>query len=331
MKIKVKPLFLKQLLGVSIIMLSALCSYADEVEIPFKSGNLILSGSLITPKGDGPFPVVIFIHGSGPEDRSNSRSRAKEFAKNGIAAFIYDKRGVGRSEGDKNFPNYFSIDTLAQDANAAADMLMDRLEIKNDKIGFVACSQGGWVAPLAAALNNHISFMVIVSGSVSTIAEDNYFERDARLRSEGFTDEEVKEADAMHLVDMELSRRGKNFDEFVAMWNKYKSAKWFKRVYVSEDPNPADSKYRQWYRTVLDVDPRPSLATLNIPILWLYGDATLDRFCPVELSLKNLDELKKSGKAYQVITFPGANHSLLKKSKDCLLEDEIFVWLNSKL
>src|SRR5262245_30636521 len=100
-------------------------SFSQE-DIDFSSAGTVLSGTLILPKGTGPFRAVVFIHGSGPEERSNSRSRAKEFAKNGIAAFIYDKRGVGKSEGNKNFNQYYSFDTLAMDANAAVDMLTKR-------------------------------------------------------------------------------------------------------------------------------------------------------------------------------------------------------------
>src|SRR6185436_19355788 len=171
------------------------------------------------------------------------RSRAKDFAKNGIASFIYDKRGVDKSGGDRNFPQYFSFDTLAMDVNAAIDELSKRKDINTNKIGLVASSQGGWVAPLAASLNKSISFLIIASGSVSTVGEDNLFERNVRLKGEGFTESEVKEAEAMHIVDQEVSRTGNRFDEFSKMWEQYKNANWFRRVYLSDQPNPPGSIY----------------------------------------------------------------------------------------
>ncbi len=299
----------------------------SQEDISFNSNGATLSGTLILPKGDGPFPAVIFIHGSGAEDRSNSRSRAKEFAKNGVAAFIYDKRGVGKSEGNGNFHQYFSFDTLAKDANAAIDMLSKRQEIKVGQIGLVASSQGGWVAPLSASWNNKIAFMIIASGSVSTVGEDNIFERSARLRKEGFNEDEVKEAEAMHIVDQDVTR-GKRFDEFVKMWMQYKTAKWFKRVYLSEEPTPVESVYRRWYRTVVDFDPMIYLNELSIPVLWIYGDASLDRFCPVKLSMDRLKQMKDAGKKYEIISIEGADHSLQKKSKDFLLDDAVFGWLS---
>ncbi len=300
-------------------------------EINFASGGVSLSGTLILPKGTGPFPAVLFIHGSGAEERSGSKSRAKEFAKNGIAAFIYDKRGVGKSEGNKNFNQYYSFDTLAMDAGAAVDMLSKRSEINPAKIGLVAASQGGWVAPLVASTNKNISFMIIVSGSVTTIGEDNLFERSARLKNEGFSADEINQVEEMHFIDQEVSRSGKRFDEFEKMWAVYKNSNWFKRVYLSEEPNPVDSKYRKWYRSVLDFNPVPYLKELSIPVLWLYGEAELDRFCPVNLSVQRLNELKSAGKNYKIIQIPGADHSLTIRSKDFVIESQVFEWLLPKL
>ena len=300
-------------------------------EIYFTSGGISLSGTLIQPKGPGPFPVVIFIHGSGAEERSNSKSRAKEFAKNGIAAFIYDKRGVGKSEGNKNFYQYYSFDTLAMDAGAAVDMLAKRPAINPARIGLVAASQGGWVAPLLARLNKNISFMIIISGSVSTPGEDNLFERSARLKNEGFSATEINEVEKMHLVDQEVSRSGEKMDEFEKMWGLYKNSKWFKRVYLSDEHVPVNSKYRQWYKTILDFNPVIYLKELSIPVLWLYGDAELDRFCPVHLSVQHLNELIKAGKVYKVVQIPGADHSLTNKSKDFVLDNTVFEWLKSTL
>lgn len=304
---------------------------AQDEDLRFPSGDVHLSGTLLKPKTNGPFPLVIFIHGSGAEERSNSKQRAKEFVKNGIAAFIYDKRGVGKSEGEKDFHQYYSFDILAQDANAAVAFLSKRSDIKSDKIGYVAASQGGWVAPLAASTHKNIAFMIIISGSVSTPGEDNLFERNARLKTEGFSDKDIQEVTEMHLLDQEVSRSGERFAEFKNMWEKYKNSAWFKRVYLSHEPSSPESKYRQWYRKVVDINPLDHLKELNIPILWLYGDSTLDRYCPVDLSVYRLTELKKSGKDYEIRIEPGANHSLQLKSKDLAIQKSVFDWLSLKL
>ena len=58
---------------------------------------------------------VVLIHGSGEEDRGGLRSYAKIFVRNGYAALIYDKRGVGKSGGDPDAWRRFSFDDLAGD------------------------------------------------------------------------------------------------------------------------------------------------------------------------------------------------------------------------
>jgi pimeloyl-ACP methyl ester carboxylesterase len=250
--------------------------------------------------------------------------------KNGFAALIYDKRGVGKSEGSEDFANYFFFTTLAEDAAAAAKFLAQRPEILPDKIGLIGQSQGGWVAPMAATYFPSTAFLIIVSGSVSTVAEDNVFERSARLKKEGFDENEIEAVRQMHMLDLEVSRTGNGFDAFAASWEDHKSSRWFKRVYLSETPMATDHQYRLWYRTVMDYDPRPFLEQLDIPLLFIYGDAALDRFCPVTLSLERLDQLKKTGKDLTTIVVRNADHSLYLKKKDMVASPEVLSWLKSK-
>ncbi len=56
-------------------------------------------------------------------------------------------------------------------------------------------------------------------------------------------------------------------------------------------------------------DPKPFLAQLTIPALWLYG--TADREVPIDQSVALLTELRGQGKDFTIVTFPGAGHGLL--------------------
>lgn len=311
-------------LTVFAVLLCITASLCKDIDLIFTSGDVTLSGTLVLPNGKGPFPAVIFIHGSGPEDRNNSKTRAKAFVRSGIAALIYDKRGVGKSGGDPKFNDRFSFEILANDVVAAAQLLATRPEIDKAQIGLVGSSQGGWVAPIAAT-KFPVAFMIILSGSVTTVGEDNIFERNARLRQEGFLDKDVQEVTAMHLVDLQVTRNGTRFNEFEELWNTNRSASWFKRVYLGEKPIPVNHPYRQWYRTIVDFDPVPFLNQLSIPILWLYGDVNLDRFCPVAVSIAALKKLEST--SYTIQVNEGADHSLIKGSKDLGISDSVFAWL----
>ncbi len=301
---------------------------AGNEDVIFKSGNVALAGTLMTPKGSGPFPAVVFIHGSGPETRKNSKKRAKLFVDRGFAALIYDKRGAGKSGGNPDFNRYFSIDTLAADVLAAVDFLTSRSEINSKEIGLVAASQGGWVATQAAKDYN-FAFLIVISGSVTTVGEDNLFERSARLKGEGFTDNDVREADEMHVVDQEVSRSGNLLEAFATLWEQNKNKPWFRRVYLGDKPMGIDHPYRQWYRTVVDLDAHASLKEISIPSYWIYGEPAMDRFCPVELSVDRLKALQASGKPIEIEMVKGANHSLAVNSKEGCCSSRLFSWLDS--
>ena len=69
------------------------------VEVTFPSGDLVLHGFLYKPQGDGPFPAVLWNHGS--ERRPGwLPDLAPFFLANGYALFVPHRRGHGRSPGE---------------------------------------------------------------------------------------------------------------------------------------------------------------------------------------------------------------------------------------
>jgi pimeloyl-ACP methyl ester carboxylesterase len=300
-------------------------------DVQFPNVDVTLSGTLLRPETEGPVPAVVLIHGSGEAERGSMRYYAEIFVRNGYAALIYDKRGVGKSQGDPDAWRHFSFDELAGDAAAAVRFLSDREDIDGDRIGLFGASQGGWVAPLAASKSKQVAFMVLLSASVTTVAEDRLFERAARLKTEGFNEAEIREVTEMQRVDQELTRSGQGFDEFSKLWDQHKEKRWFRRVYLGDEPAGADDEWRQWYRTVLDFDPVPILEQLSIPMLWLFGDPAHDRFGPVQASVGQLDDLRQSGKKYEAVVFSGADHNLrmVEGGKEAPFQATLSDWLNA--
>lgn len=297
-------------------------------QVTFTNGNITLSGTLLRPNTGDRVPAVVLVHGSGQTDRSSLRYYADIFVRSGYAALVYDKRGVGKSQGDPEAWRHFSFEDLSGDAAAAVRFLSSRADIDANSIGLFGASQGGWVAPLAA-VRSSVAFMVLLSPSISTVAEDRVFERAARLRTEGFAEPEIREVTEMQYVDQELTRSGQGFDRFSQLWDQHKEKRWFRRVYLGEAPTAPEDDWRQWYRTILDFDPMPLFEQISIPMLCLFGDPAHDQFGPVQMSVERLETLKQSGKPIEIEVFKGADHNLrmVDSGKEAPFTVKLSEWL----
>ena len=144
-------------------------------EISFSNGDLNLGSMLFLPQGEGPFPGAVFIHGSGTSRRNNIwyLTVAQALQSSGVAVLLPDKRGSEKSGGDWRDT---SLEELATDTEAAFHYLAGVAEIDPRKIGIVGLSQGGWIAPIVAAKNPDVAFVVSMSGAGVTTDEQLLFE-----------------------------------------------------------------------------------------------------------------------------------------------------------
>jgi pimeloyl-ACP methyl ester carboxylesterase len=143
--------------------------HEEEVSYENKVQKLTLAATLTAPPGKGPFPVVVLITGSGPQDRDESLMGHKPFlvlsdylTRKGIAVLRADDRGTGKSTGD------FKIATTADfatDTEAGIAYLKTRPEINMHKIGLIGHSEGGIIAPMIAARDPDLAFIVMMAGS----------------------------------------------------------------------------------------------------------------------------------------------------------------------
>jgi len=139
----------------------------DYEEVTFRNGELQLAGMLFVPVGNGPFPVAIIIHGSGTSRRTSKwyLSVTRHLQENSIAVLLPDKRGSEKSRG-----NWRGVDfeTLAGDTMAAVDFARNQELFEYSSIGLLGMSQGGWIAPIVAAEDKDLSFVVSMSGASVT-------------------------------------------------------------------------------------------------------------------------------------------------------------------
>ncbi len=141
-------------------------AYADaakfeETEVTVGSGEWALPGTLTMPKGAGPFPALVLVHGSGPNDRDEALGPNKPFkdlawglASRGIAVLRYDKRSKvhgARILADAKAEAGMTVkDETIDDALAAAALLIKSKGIDGKRVFILGHSQGGFLMPRIA-------------------------------------------------------------------------------------------------------------------------------------------------------------------------------------
>jgi dienelactone hydrolase len=127
-----------------------------------------LPGTLLLPKGEGPFPAVVFVHGSGPNDRDETvggtrvfRDLADGLADRGIASLRYEKRTKARP---LDFGGAYTIDDeTTDDAVAAVAFLRAQHEVDPKRIFVVGHSQGAMMAPRIAQRSPQLAGIVLMA------------------------------------------------------------------------------------------------------------------------------------------------------------------------
>lgn len=177
-----------------------------ESRVSFRSGPNTLSGVLSLPAGEGRHAAVVLLSGSDRGGTSTSYlvEHARALAGTGFAVLRYDPPGVGRSSGSLRLE---TLDGRAREAIAAVDYLRSRPEIRPDEVGLWGHSQGGWVTQMAAAVSRNVAFIVSVSGSGVSVAEQQVYSVEAQSRAAGFPPRDVVKVGVLArlLVDWQLT------------------------------------------------------------------------------------------------------------------------------
>jgi len=191
-------------------------------EVNFRSGDTTLSGTLLLPLTGAPHPAVVFLHGSGSEGRYGARFLAEHFTRQGIAALIYDKRGVGKSTGDWKRSDF---NDLAGDAIAGIHFLQQRKEINPRKIGIYGHSQGGMIAPLIASRSKDVAFIMSGAGSAVPVYESEINSLTNQVRAKGISGNELAEATEFIKIEVNVSRTGQGWEQLDAASEKARNTK----------------------------------------------------------------------------------------------------------
>ena len=157
-----------------------------ESEMSIGEAGRALPGTLALPKGDGPFPAVVLVHGSGPHDRDETIGPNKPFldiarglAAQGIAVLRYEKRTKARPQDfTAGVPGVDEETTF--DAVRAVDALRKAPGIDPGRVFVLGHSQGGMMAPRIAAMSGRVAGLVLLAAPARPLL-DIVIEQNRRL------------------------------------------------------------------------------------------------------------------------------------------------------
>jgi uncharacterized protein len=273
-------------------------------DVRFSSGDVQLTGTLISPADGKRHPAIILVHGSGAENREYMLPWARFLIRRGIAVLGYDKRGVGGSTGDWNTA---SFDDLAGDAVAAFEYLKTRADIDRSHIGLLGISQAGWIMPLAAVRAQDIAFLISISGAGVPVAETTIDQTKNELSALGTPSQLVEEVVGLLTLQYQYARTGQGWDEYAATRARV-TAKMGGSA-PPTIPGTRDDPYWQFIRRIYFYDPGPTLRQLKVPVLAIFGE--LDNNIVADKNKAAWEAaLKTAGNSdYTLRILPRANHA----------------------
>lgn len=292
-------------------------SYRSE-DVRYESDSLTLAALLMVPRNaESRSPGAVVIQGSGPSDRSNqwARSIAAVLVREGMVVLLTDKRGSGASQG-----NWMTADfhALARDALAGARYLQSRREVDSSRVGLIGLSQGGWIAPLAAALSPRVAFVVNISGASVSFAEQSFHEMANTARQAGLPEPQVREVLKLNRATGEYLITGD--------WARYRAARdsglqtpW--RQIAEGFPGSPDIPIWTFLRGVGQFDPMPYWIQLTQPVLVMYGAEDERDNVPVAESVRRLEHAFGSARKenFRIVVIPGAGHGFIHHERHELM------------
>ncbi len=284
--------------------------HEEDVTYSNAAAGITLAGTLTTPQGKGPFPAILLITGSGPHDRDETIFEHKPFlvlsdylTRKGFAVLRTDKRGCGKSGGV-----YATATTadFATDAEAGAAFLRTRPEVDQAKIGLLGHSEGGAVAPIVAAQDSKIAFIVLMAGPGIPGDQILLDQRALIEQAQGVPHDVIEKDTAVHRLIYTAIEQEKDQDGPTV--TKDMLAKFAGQIPEAELAAEMKQLSTPWFRYFLAYDPATSLRLVKCPVLAIDGSKDLQ--VPPEEDLAAIRKsLEAAGnKHFETDDLEGLNH-----------------------
>lgn len=296
----------------------------EEITFTNNKSTATLSGTITKPKGNGKFPAVVLVAGSGPNDRDETIFEHKPFwviadhlTRNGFMVLRYDKRGVAKSTG--RYANATTLD-FAEDVSQAIEYLKSRSDVDKSAIGIIGHSEGGVIAPMVASECGDVSFIILMAGmgtkGIELILEQNEIAM-KNLNEDPKATAYIMEKNKQ-LFSMISSWTGSNDDNEALnlmlddIWNNTPlSAKQgvSKKQFIDSNKSVLLSP---WYSYFLNIDPRKYLENTKCSVLAINGDKDTQVLAEKNLSIIEASLLKGGNNKFKIKTYPNLNHLFQK-------------------
>jgi pimeloyl-ACP methyl ester carboxylesterase len=285
----------------------------DVTDTKFAGRDVDLAGRLVLPKGNGPVPIAVLLHGAENTSARDFYALQRLLPAEGVGVFVYDKRGTGASGGKYTQ----DFDVLAADAVAAMRAARRIAGPRAGRIGYQGGSQGGWIAPLAAT-RAPVDFVIVSFGLAVSVIDEDQQEVALEMRLKGHGAAEI--AKALEVADAAenviASSFTEGFEHFDAVRAKYRSEPWYKDVHgnytylllpYTEAELREKGKAYVW-GTPFRYDPMPTLRAVKTPQLWILGEDDLQ--APSAETSRRIKALGAQGHPITLALYPRAEHGM---------------------
>jgi pimeloyl-ACP methyl ester carboxylesterase len=228
---------------------------------------------------------------------------------------------VGGSTGSKTLS---TTADHAEDMLSAVKFLQGRPDINPAQVGLCGHSEGGIIAPIAAAKSKDVAFIVLIAGPAVTGDKLILFQLESLMRSGGAGEEQIrKELDRQNRA-FECIRTGRGWDQLAGDFrneiaSSIASLPPGKRKGIADSAAFVNTNVETrlaaartpWFRYFIEVDPVPALQRVSCPVLAIFG--ALDMQVPVSLNREPMQAALAKSKTtdWEVEVLPKANHLFL--------------------
>ena len=291
-------------------------------EVSFRSGPVTLAGTLTVPPGEGPFPGVLLISGSGLQDRDQTVFGHRPFlvwadhlTRSGVAVLRVDDAGAGGSTAHPEPP---TTADFAGDAAAAVDFLGRDGRI--GPVGLMGHSEGGAIAAIVASQREDIAFVVLLAGP--GVPGDELLRRQNERLFEAAGLPVGHRQALLALLDQLFAALTSERDgadlrpEVEEIVRRQFEANGVPAAQQDESQVRAavDQALDPWMRYFLAFDPRPVLGAVRAPVLALNGE--LDLQVDGRQNLTAIAAALEAGgnRNITLLSLPGHNHLFQRAS-----------------